>query len=98
MSVHFACVVLEANDPFIRSFYDNFVAEDFALNDVPCDASDMTNLNEKYSKDQLKYVKELTVTVQNRYTHIVEDANGQLYAVIIKEGDWTESSLRKGRG
>lgn len=95
-NIHSGCYVeiippLYRNEPF-----DGLVIKNEALNiyynlqtDTCCDRSDIAGLNIEFQDGVLEILEVLKVKNPLDYTHIVKDKGGYIYAVEIKEGDWT---------
>jgi|GEM_PF-6522112 len=54
------------------------------------DISDMVELNIAYKDGTLIIMKELINNTVNEYTHIIEDKYGFLFAIAVKDGDYSE--------
>jgi hypothetical protein len=70
-----------------RDHYSNIIENTFALIDTPCDSSDIQCLNEELENHKLKIIKEIDPEKYWGYTAIVQDSNGDLYAVRVGEDD-----------
>ncbi|WOO35780.1 hypothetical protein R2R35_18540 [Anaerocolumna sp. AGMB13020] len=57
------------------------------------DISDIVELNIGYKDGTLRIIKELINNTLNEYTHIVEDRDGFLFAIAVKDGDYSELYL-----
>ncbi len=54
------------------------------------DISDIVELNIGYKDGTLRIIKELINNTLNEYTHIIEDKDGFLFAIAVKDGDYSE--------
>lgn len=99
-NIHSGCYVdiippLYRNEPF-----DGLVIKNETLDiyynlqtDTFCDRSDIAGLNIEFQDGVLEILEVLKVKNPLNFTHIVKDKGGYIYAVEIKEGDWTDQFL-----
>lgn len=72
-------------EPFrLRDQYPNIILDIYALHDVPCDSSDLACLNDDLTNNQLHSVKIINPEKFWGYTNIVQDSEGNLYAIILE--------------
>lgn len=89
--IHEACWVDEV-DQFTRGLHhpDEFITDRFVWFNF-CDRSEMAQLNMEWKDGSLEIIEPIPANETRDYTHIVRGSNCHYFAVVFKEGDWTET-------